>query len=211
MSRYGIRLFGFLAAIFWTAVLAIAIEPPNYLRAVSDQKDVGAVNENDRALSDGIRQVDERVDDLPTLSGNNAWTGNQTFAGSSTFNDPAVFNDSVTVNARAAFNGDVVGPQIIQAWAHFVGTGTVVLYDSVGVSSVTDIGNGDYRVNFSTPFANGNFLFGCTIGYASAASILCARNTAEADTKSVRVSVISGTTANPIDVDRVNLMIVGRR
>lgn len=37
-----------------------------------------------------------------------------------------------------------------RAWVNFNGTGTVAIRDSGNVSSITDSGVGDYRVNFST-------------------------------------------------------------
>ena len=40
---------------------------------------------------------------------------------------------------------------------NFDGTGTVALRDSVNVSSVTDLGTGNYRVNFTTSLANDDY------------------------------------------------------
>jgi len=44
-----------------------------------------------------------------------------------------------------------------KAWVNFNGTGTVAIRDSYNVSSVTDLATGDYRVNFTTSFANTNY------------------------------------------------------
>lgn len=74
-----------------------------------------------------------------------------------TFTAPNTFAGTLTTRSTTSLLGTIVGPQIIQAWAHFVGTGTVALLDSVGVSSVTDVGVGAYRVNFSTPMTNSNY------------------------------------------------------
>ena len=43
------------------------------------------------------------------------------------------------------------------AWVNFNGTGTVAIRDSEGVSSITDLGTGQYRVNFATNMANANY------------------------------------------------------
>lgn len=43
------------------------------------------------------------------------------------------------------------------AWVNFNGTGTVAIRDSKNVSSITDIGTGDYTINFSSAFLNTNY------------------------------------------------------
>jgi hypothetical protein len=43
------------------------------------------------------------------------------------------------------------------AWVNFNGTGTVAIRDSEGVSSITDVNTGQYKVNFSTNMASANF------------------------------------------------------
>ena len=44
-----------------------------------------------------------------------------------------------------------------RAWVNFNGTGTVAIRESGNVSSVTDLGTGDYRVNFSTAMTDANY------------------------------------------------------
>ena len=44
-----------------------------------------------------------------------------------------------------------------RAWVNFKGTGTVSIRDSGNVSSVTDLGTGDYRVNFSTAMTDADY------------------------------------------------------
>jgi len=41
-----------------------------------------------------------------------------------------------------------------KAWVHFNGTGTLAVRDSHNVSSVTDVGTGSYKVNFSNVMAS---------------------------------------------------------
>lgn len=41
-----------------------------------------------------------------------------------------------------------------KAWANFTGSATVTLNQSLNVTSVTDLGTGDYRLNFTSPFAD---------------------------------------------------------
>ncbi|MFN3399420.1 MAG: hypothetical protein ACK4Z4_03690 [Ferrovibrio sp.] len=40
-----------------------------------------------------------------------------------------------------------------KVWVNFNGIGTVAIRDSFNVSSITDLGTGDYMVNYGTPFA----------------------------------------------------------
>lgn len=51
---------------------------------------------------------------------------------------------------------------IPKAWVSFVGTGTVTIRDSFNVSSITDVGTGEYLVNWQRPFG---YAAGAT-GYA---------------------------------------------
>ena len=44
-----------------------------------------------------------------------------------------------------------------RAWVNFNGTGTVAIRASFNVSSITDNGTGDYRVNFTTAMPDANY------------------------------------------------------
>jgi hypothetical protein len=44
-----------------------------------------------------------------------------------------------------------------KAWVNFNGTGTVAIRAQFNVSSITDDGTGDYRVNFSTAMPDANY------------------------------------------------------
>jgi hypothetical protein len=46
---------------------------------------------------------------------------------------------------------------ICKAWVMFNGTGTVSIYGSFNVSSITDNGTGDYTINFTTAMPNTNY------------------------------------------------------
>jgi hypothetical protein len=55
---------------------------------------------------------------------------------------------------------DSAGTQIgtfCRAWVNFNGTGTVAIRASFNVSSITDNGNGDYTVNFTTAMPDVNY------------------------------------------------------
>ena len=48
-----------------------------------------------------------------------------------------------------------------RAWVNFDGTGTPAIRASGNVSSITDIGTGDYTVNFTTAMPDANYGFAC--------------------------------------------------
>lgn len=54
-----------------------------------------------------------------------------------------------------------------RAWVNFNGTGTVAIRASGNVSSITDNGNGDYTVNFTTAMADANY---CVANYSASNS-----------------------------------------
>jgi hypothetical protein len=49
-------------------------------------------------------------------------------------------------------------PGVAKAWVKFNGTGTVSILDSYNVASITDHGVGDWTINFTTNFANVNYV-----------------------------------------------------
>jgi hypothetical protein len=49
-----------------------------------------------------------------------------------------------------------------RAWVNFNGTGTVAIRASGNVSSITDLGTGQYRVNFATAMPDANYAAGFT-------------------------------------------------
>ena len=49
------------------------------------------------------------------------------------------------------------GQQACKAWVNFNGTGTVAIRDSYNVSSITDLGTGQYAMNFTTSMPNVNY------------------------------------------------------
>mgnify|MGYP003117169975 CR=1 FL=1 len=49
--------------------------------------------------------------------------------------------------------------QLAKIWCSWNGIGTVSIYDSFGVSSVTDNGTGDFILNFSNNMSNTNYAF----------------------------------------------------
>ncbi len=48
--------------------------------------------------------------------------------------------------------------ETVKAWINMTGTGTVAINDSFNVSSIVDNGTGNYAINFTTSFANTNYV-----------------------------------------------------
>jgi hypothetical protein len=53
---------------------------------------------------------------------------------------------------------------LAKAWVNFNGTGTVAIRASLNVSSITDNGTADYTVNFTTAFADTNYVMTAIAG-----------------------------------------------
>ena len=108
-----------------------------------------------------------------------AVTGTLTSSGvlsatSPTFVTPVI--DSATV---ATVSG-TAPLYMCRAWVNFNGTGTVAIRASGNVSSITDVGTGDYTVNFTTAMPDANYsAVGSVIGPATSyggASIIATSN-----------------------------------
>ena len=66
----------------------------------------------------------------------------------------SIFKDRATgddVEAKYIVHGSA------KSWANLNGTGTIALRDSLNVSSVTDLGVGEYQFNYSNAMANANY------------------------------------------------------
>jgi hypothetical protein len=57
----------------------------------------------------------------------------------------------------ASVPSDTVINGTAKAWVNFNGTGTVAIRASFNVSSITDLGTGTYRINFSTAMPDSNY------------------------------------------------------
>jgi len=181
--------------------MALALETPFPVKEVSDSRDASAVNQNFRSLSDSLKKERNRINELPTLAGDNNWTG------SSTFGDVSI--DTATINFASTFNGPMIGPQIVSVWVNFTGTGTVTIQDSYGVgpSSVSRLGTGNYRIFFSTPFVNDDYSFSMGVKDTGGARFgyLDAQDAASVDMRT------SNTGGSSVDTQSVSFMAVGRQ
>jgi hypothetical protein len=63
---------------------------------------------------------------------------------------------------------DTVVNGTAKAWVNFNGTGTVAIRQGFNVSSITDNGTGDYRVNFTTAMPDADYVTQVTTGGTTA-------------------------------------------
>lgn len=93
----------------------------------------------------GFNDLDQRIDTLYSTKQDNL-----------VVNDPAV---------KTALNASGTAPiYACRAWVNFNGTGTVAIRASGNVSSITDLGTGLYRVNFTTAMPDTNYAVSGTGG-----------------------------------------------
>jgi hypothetical protein len=65
--------------------------------------------------------------------------------------------ETLSTPSNATVPVDTVVNGTAKAWVNFNGTGTVAIRRAFNVASITDIGTGDYIVNFTTAMVDANF------------------------------------------------------
>jgi hypothetical protein len=76
--------------------------------------------------------------------------------------DDAVTTAKITdANVTLAKTENAIKENIVLAWVSFNGTGTPAIEDDFNVSTITDNGNGDYTVNYTTNLPNDDY---CCVG-----------------------------------------------
>jgi len=128
--------------------------------------------------------------------------------------DASVTNDDLSLSANAssvmtALNASGSAPiYACRAWVNFIGTGTVTIRGSGNVSSVTDNGQGDYTINFTTSMPDVNYATQINAWYGSdsltSLVAACGLKRGQAPTTTtVRVQIANAVWNNaaPTDVD----------
>ena len=65
--------------------------------------------------------------------------------------------DTLTHSTAGSLTTDYVVNGSAKAWVNFNGTGTVSIRDSLNLSSISDMGTGDFKINISNAFGNANY------------------------------------------------------
>ena len=104
--------------------------------------------------------------------------------------------ETLSTPSNATVPVDTVVNGTAKAWVNFNGTGTVAIRRAFNVSSITDNGNGDFTVNFTTAMPDANYSIGQSVKWGNAGSMAgsfgvgwveIARRTDALQTGSVRV------------------------
>jgi len=102
-------------------------------------------------------------------------------------------------------SGTEIG-QLCRAWVNFNGTGTVAIRASFNVSSITDLGTGQYRVNFANPMPDANYAAFASAGADGAGSAIIYNTFYNEAHTSAGFRFIT-TQLNGADTDYTNVMV----
>lgn len=120
---------------------------------------------------------------------------------------------NIGINLTPKGTGRVSAKNIAKAWVNFNGSGTVAIRDSFNVSSITDLGVGAYRMNFTTAMVDVNYAIAGggrfdTTGGANV-PLVGAYRTATYLVGSVEISTIAANTVTATDCDIVCVTVLG--
>ena len=156
------------------------------------------------------------IDDLRITVGQARYTSNFTAPTSAHLTSAGDVNKHIVVNSDAdgvaIGTGGINQARIAKAWAEFDGSG-ITLNASYNVSSITDHGNRDYTINFSTAMTDANYsIVGSNIGQTASYnwSVVTGMGTAK-PTSAARINVphINDSSLYGNDPDAVNVIAFG--
>jgi len=149
--------------------MGIGTDAPAQKLHVSNTSTVGIVQLGGTGTTGYFSQLNQTNNDLTIIAngdqayraslGTNNGSGNIVFQ-TATGTTGNTTRARITAAGLLQFNsgyGSVATAYGCRAWVNFSGTGTVVIRVSGNVSSITDNGTGNYRVNFSTALVDANY------------------------------------------------------
>lgn len=144
-----------------------------------------------------------KVDTIQDSGGNSYLSSD----GSGTFTSNVPVSDGSVTMAKlstSATESDNVKKRVGKVWVRFNGTGTPAIQDDFNVSSISDLGTGQYKANFSTALADANYAAvsdGVKGSYGSGSRVN--------DLTTTACSVDVWSTSAYIDANNVTLIILG--
>lgn len=93
--------------------------------------------------------------------------------------------------------------QFCRAWVNWNGTGTIAIRDSFNVSSITDSGVGDYRINFTNAMPNANYAL--LLGFGGTSAVCTSRSVEEAVARTTSLVAVAVQNFSSVNVDSVHV------
>lgn len=94
-----------------------------------------------------------------------------------------------------------------KAWVNFNGTGTVAINASYNVSSITDVGVGQYTINYTNSFADANYAVSGNVGLLNAGNSVYSWYHQTKATNNISIFV-TNSTGSGYDFNSVSVMVM---